>query len=266
MTRVTKMEMGKVRHTWIALRDLKIHPAIQREFREHYAHHLAATFDPDSFGELRVIENHKGFWVWDGQHRVAAAKEYLGGDEQQVPCEITVDAEIEELAKRSLNHSNPKHWTPVDRFRLRLLAKDWTALTINQILTQYKLAMRHKGPGRVQAVHACDWVMQKCGRLVFEKTVAILHQAYGLDERAYHNLLIRGLAMVCERNEKVNVTQMAGKLKKFGPAEILGKVNDKADIDLLPKGEAACQMFVLIYNRGRRGGQLTFAANRKAKN
>lgn len=57
----------------IPLGKLSVHPQVQRAFRSKWAQKIAKTFDESAFDVLYVNRQGKNLFVFDGQHRKAAA-------------------------------------------------------------------------------------------------------------------------------------------------------------------------------------------------
>ena len=72
---------------WVRLDQMKISPVAQRALNQSWVDRLAAEFNPDVMGLLHVSHRDGWFYVVDGQHRRAAAIQWLGSD-QQVQCHI----------------------------------------------------------------------------------------------------------------------------------------------------------------------------------
>ena len=94
---------GRYTTEWIPVRLLLVHPVVQRAtFSESWARRIAKFFDPDKFGVLECVPvggRSKKFHVFDGQHRLYAARLYLGAD-QLVPCHVYADLTVEMQADK----------------------------------------------------------------------------------------------------------------------------------------------------------------------
>ena len=72
---------------WVQLAQMRVNPLAQRDLNQARVSKLAAAFDPELMDAPTV--NHRGGWYYliDGQHRIAALKEWLSSwQDQQVQC------------------------------------------------------------------------------------------------------------------------------------------------------------------------------------
>jgi ParB-like nuclease domain len=72
---------------WVPLAQMRVNPLAQRDLRPARVSRLAAVFDLEQMGVPTV--SHRGDWYYliDGQHRIAALKQWLGTwQDQQVQC------------------------------------------------------------------------------------------------------------------------------------------------------------------------------------
>ena len=77
----------QARLRWVPLTQMRINPLAQRDLNQARVSKLAAAFEPEKMDAPTV--NHRGDWYYliDGQHRIAALKEWLASWQgQQVQC------------------------------------------------------------------------------------------------------------------------------------------------------------------------------------
>lgn len=251
-------------HEWLRLDQLLPHPEIQRSLVKAHAETIAASFDPDAFGELYVIRSERGLFIWDGQHRWYAAKKALG-ESQEVYCRVYEDVASAELAKRSLLLNTQRAWQPIDRYRVRVKAGEWKARTVHGILHNHGLKISpNSDEGNVAAVVACDWVIDKAGGpTALDRVVGILKGAWGKDRDAYHNAILRGMALVCNAyNGAMDDKMMSACLAKAGGAAyMIGRARDRSKVDATSLPRAAAFVMVNEYNKGKGKNRLpTFSA------
>ena len=101
---------------------MRVNPLAQRDLRPARVSRLAAVFDLEQMGAPTV--SHRGDWYYliDGQHRIAALKQWLGTwQDQQVQCwtyeGLTEAQEAEVFLK--LNDVLPSPRSPSSRSRCR---------------------------------------------------------------------------------------------------------------------------------------------------
>jgi hypothetical protein len=241
-------------HEWLRIDQLRPHPDIQRSLVKAHAEAIAAAFDPDAFGELYVLKTARDYLIWDGQHRWYAAGKALGED-QQVYCRVYENVTAAELAKRSLLLNTQKKWTSIASYLVRVKAGEWRARTVHGTLYNHGLKIAAgTEEGNVAAVAACDWIIDKTGGpAALDRVITLLKNAWGKDRDAYHNSLLRGLALVCnEYNGAMDDKMMAACLAKSGgPAKMIGRARDRSKVDATNVPVAAARTIVSEYNKGK---------------
>jgi len=242
-------------HQWLPLDKLKVHPDVQRRFNQKWADTIAAKFDPEAFGELYVSSDGNGaYFIWDGQHRAAAARKALG-PEQMVYCRVHGPEAVGILAARSLKLNSSKRWHPIDTFEQRVKANEWKARAVHGTLHQFGLRVDHtRDDGVVQAVSACDWIIEtQGGQATFERTIRILFKAWEKDSDAYHHSLLWGVAMLVARyGSLLDDTELADKLAKSGgPARMIGRIRDYSKSAFQTVKRASVEVLRGLYNKGK---------------
>lgn len=250
---------------WVPLRDLNPHPELQRTFDQRRATKYAKDFNPAALGVLVLVETRNGKrWLIDGQHRRAAALEFVDGDAtQEVLCIIHRIADDAEAAKLVRQLNDYKRWNALKAFQNRVTEKDSAAVAVTEILSRYQLRVAAtRGDGTVQAVDACENVFAASnGAKVLDATVRTLWNSWGRDPDAFHSQLIRGLALFLRKyGGDVDETDLFRKLAKSGtPLALIGRSRELKSImqNQLPHAVAEC--IRQIYNKGRRSGGLAAA-------
>lgn len=256
----TSFKIGK--SIFIPLRDLKPHPLAQRALDTAHAQAIGENFDPALMGELTVAETRRGRrWIIDGQHRHAGALRFLNGDDaQQVACRVIEVEDDAEAARLFLGLNTHKSVRTLDKFFVRVVAKDVNALGVTAILDRYGLKVtRTRGEGSVQAVDACETVFaRKSGALLLDRVIGVLHQAWGNDPDAYHGQLIRGLGLLLARyGDVVDLADLVRKIaKRSGPLGVIARARDLKIAIGGSIAQAVAEHIRGEYNKGRRTERL----------
>lgn len=242
----------------IPLNDLEPHPTAQRKFDPTHAAQMASEFDPALLGALTVAETKRGKrWIVDGQHRHAAALRWLDGDgDQRVECMVVPVEDDAEAARLFLGLNNHKSVRTLDKFIVRIVAKDATAIGVVAILDRFGLKVdRSRGEGVVQAVDACETLFDRQrGALLLERTVRILHAAWGRDPDAYHGQLLRGVGILLSKHgNAVDEDDLVRKLaKRGGPLGVIGRARELRSAMGVSVAQAVYECIRNEYNKGRR--------------
>lgn len=253
-------EFDRFKIEWIFVRDISPHPKVQRPFDEKWAQKIGgADFDPDKFDPINVVRRGTKYLVFAGQHRHAGARIALG-DDQRIPCHVHQDVPIEHLAAICLGVDHVKAWKIIDRWNLRILAKQDVPLKIEAIVHRHNLKIgKGAEEGSVRAVAALETVyMNHGGEAGLDRTLKILGGAYGRDKDAYDGTLIRGAGLLVHRfDEQLDDASLSLKLSRHsGPGRLVGSARDWSKDDGISVFRAMAVKMLKVYNTGRRTGKL----------
>lgn len=250
--------------TMIFMRDLSPHPAVQRTFDAAHAQRIADGFDPDKFRELYVAKRPGitgKYWVFDGQHRLWAARAWLGSADQKVPCRAWDSIPIERQAELFLDINGcVKQIKALDKWTIRLVAKEEIPLKIEAILHRHKLVVsKTRGDGAVQAVSAVEAVYRRSGgEAILDRTLAMIGNAWGRSPASYDALILRGMAEFLHRfGAKIDERDLWTKLaSKLTSERAIGKARAIADSMSISATRGMVQLIVNVYNERRGKGRL----------
>lgn len=247
---------------YIALEDLKPHPLAQRRLDMRHAEKIAGDFDPALFGELTVAITKRGTqWIIDGQHRHYGALKFLNGEaQQQVACRVVEVEDDAEAARLFLGLNTHKSVHTLDRFKVRVIAKDPIALGVVAILARYNLIVSETNhEGHVRAVDACESLLIRAsGALLLDRVIRVLNRTWGREADAFNGQLIRGLGLLLAKyNGSVDDAELIKKLaKKSGPLSLLGRARDLKVAIGGSMAQAVAEHIRGEYNKGRRTEKL----------
>src|SRR5262245_19515639 len=175
MTTPMQLKFDRYQVTWLFIKELDVHPKIQRPFIPKHAQDIADNFDPDAFKPLDVVQSRARYLVFEGQHRLAAARIALGED-QRVPCHVHEECPLEDQARIALAQRRSKAWTKIDQWAVRVIAKEEIPLKIEAVLVRHGLkVVRTIAPGVVQAVATLELIWTRYGgEVTLERVLNIL--------------------------------------------------------------------------------------------
>lgn len=176
---------------------IKIDDRYQRPVSLSQIKKIVNNFKPALFGVLELSRRDGSFTVFDGQHRLQAAKE-LGII--SVPAVIHDDLNVEQEATLfSELQTERRSLMPMDRFKARLVAKEELAIKINEMLEKnnFEIARnKHEDDGnRIQAVTALERIETRYGIAHLDKTLQELRILWGTDPGVSQGKLIEGMAL-----------------------------------------------------------------------
>jgi len=140
----------------ISKHDLQIDESYQRTISQQLVKRIAEKWDWLYLGVIHVAEINGSYYVVDGQHRLEAAKKRE--DIDHLPCIVHRNVDQETAAEMFLGINGAKDalkptrksLTPYQKFKALLIAKDETAVTIqnNLNLLGYKIPGSPRGKGK----------------------------------------------------------------------------------------------------------------------
>lgn len=248
---------------WLRLSKLTIRwPQAQRPFDERRARKIAAVFNPDSFTPVIVSQpDAEGLHhIIDGQHRVGAARLYLG-PEQSVPC-FVVHVDTPEEAARVFNTINNERTrvSAIDSFRTAVTEGQKLHVEVDRLLAQlgYRIATT-KTDGALSAIDACLFVARSHRLDGLRDTLLMLQGAWAKERASVEAPMIKGMAafLACH-GDAIDRDRLARKLaKEYTAARFLGQIKARHDTLRCNLSEAMTGALVDIYNEGLRGGRIS---------
>lgn len=187
----------QARLRWVPLTQMRVNPLAQRDLNQARVSKLAATFDPEKMDAPTV--NHRGDWYYliDGQHRIAALKQWLSSwQDQQIQCWTYEGLSEAEEAERflALNDTLPVH--AFAKFKVSVQAGRDTEADVDRIVRALGLRIA-RGSGGISAVATLRRVYSSGGPTVLSRALRIIRDAYG--EAGLDDPVIEGIGLLCQR-------------------------------------------------------------------
>jgi hypothetical protein len=248
------------KHEFRFVRELQVHPIVQRKLDKAWARRIAAELDPDILGELSVVEENGMLLVFDGQHRLWACRTVLGED-QKVPCRIYQGLTTEHLSRMFLGVNRAKAVSAIDKWKQAVNAKLIVETTVEGILARRKLHVTETSStiGGVRAVEALRHVyLRDGGEATLDRVLGLLALAWQRDPDAYDGTFLRALGLIVHRvGPELDDKRLAQKLAKTGgPSRMIGQARDYAKAAGLSVVRGMAEKILGIYNKGTRSSGL----------
>jgi Family of unknown function (DUF6551) len=125
----------QARLRWVPLAQMRVNPLAQRDFNSARVAKLAAVFDPEKMDTPTV--NHRGGWYYliDGQHRIAALKQWLSSwQDQQVQCWTYEGLSEEQEAEKFLALNDTLPVRAFAKFKVSVQAGRDTEVDVDRIV------------------------------------------------------------------------------------------------------------------------------------
>jgi hypothetical protein len=249
---MTKKETKEV---FVAIKNLSVvWVQAQRPFQEAWAKEIAEHFDTDKFDPPVITKpNGEGkYHIVEGQHRVWAAKENFGLEEQ-LRCRM-VDAEDPARAAEIWLGINAgrKAIKPVTKFLVSVIANRPTEVEINRLI--HRLGYRvtpTKGDHCISAVSSMIHVHNRQGIEVLHAVLVILDKSWPGDHSAFQGEMIKGYAVFLNEFPHANPNHLVHAITKvpFSPNQVVDAAKIFASQHKIPLAEAMSETLRAKYNR-----------------
>lgn len=187
----------EARLQFVPLEQMRVNPLAQREMKPAWVNKLALHFDLEEMGNPTVNHRDEWFNIIDGQHRIAALKQWLGNWEgQQVQCWTYDGLTDEQEAEKFLKLQDRLRATAFDEFRIAVSAGRPDESDIERIIRDLGLTVSRYRRG-LSATATLKKVYMRGGADVLERTLRIIRDAYG--DTGFDGAVIDGLGLFCQR-------------------------------------------------------------------
>lgn len=213
--------MSNAKYKKVPTDQLLVDDRYQRPLDEKRVQTMVRTFDARQFGTLEASQRNGHAAVFDGQHRLAVAKE-LGL--ATVPCLVHADLTPEEESDLFVAlQRNRRGITQLDRFRARLFSGDQVAKDIEEIVERhgFKLDRGGRDSGRLGVIQAITSVERVHRRGLLDPTLGLLATLWFGDDKSTDGGLIEGLALTIEGYANRMGPTEVGRLEEASPMVIL---------------------------------------------
>lgn len=242
----------------VPLTKVNVCAAAQRELKQSRVDFLASEFDPEMFGFPVVNLRASNYYVIDGQHRIAAVKQWLGDawEKQSITCRVYKGLTEQQEAEMFDRLNNQLTVKSFDKFRVRVTAGRQTECVVKNIVEKCGLKISaDKSEGSVGAVSTLVRVFKRENAETLARSLNIVNGSFGTP--GLSQAVIDGVSRVCSRyNGALNDDEAIDRLRSLRGG--VGQLMTKADLLRkqtglsVPECVAAATVDVL---NSRRGGK-----------
>lgn len=245
---------------WVPVAKMRVPEVAQREENPSRVSYLAAHFDPELLTPPVVSERGGHFWIMDGQHRVAAFKDWIGEDwiTQQVQCWTYTGLTEATEAEMFLKLNDTLNVGAFDKFRIGVTAGRDMETDIDRVVRATGLVVSKQSvEGGIRAVGALRKVYSRGGASVLNRSLSIIRDAYG--DPGLEAPVIEGLGLVCSRyNGELDQEKAVKQLASFRGG--VGALMQRAELSRkqtgAPRSHCVAAAAVEVINRGKGGKKL----------
>lgn len=250
---------------WIRVKDIMVDPDVQRRLRTSWAQEIASQFDPDRMRVVVVSRRDDGYFVIDGQHRLAALK-LMGYEDQLVDCSVfdrrsrsTPEVKRDD-ARLFLDMNHTLAQRPIEAFLKRITAEEPVACAVNRIVIDNELHIGTFGTATVSCVSALEAVYRGAGTgkntpAALSSTLSTIVKAWGKEYGNFQGKLVLGIGHVFIRyGKEIEADNLIRKLAftPGGAAGVIGNAGTLKQIRHKPIDKCVASIVVSLYNKQRR--------------
>lgn len=242
---------------WVPLSKVAVSDIAQREIKPSRVDYLVAHFDHEQLGTPVVNERGGKFYVIDGQHRMAAAREVYG-DDHQVQCWTYAGLTEAEEAEKFLQINDVLTVSAMDKYQIGVEAGRDVESDIDRIVRACGMVVtKQQVEGGIGAVGTLRRVYTRGGASVLARTLRLIDSAYGT--AGLDAAVIDGIGLLCGRYNGELADELAVvKLRNMrgGVAGLLGKAAVIKDRTRQPFNQCVAAAAVEVINAGKGGKKL----------
>jgi hypothetical protein len=244
----------------LAIKDLLIDPAYQRELDEPRVDAMAKKFDESRIGVPVVSLRKDGkFYVLDGQHRSESARRAGLGD-LKIMCEVHNGLSQAEEAELFLKLNNGRKTVQAfDKYRARMTANDPVAVEFTRIVNSLGLRIgQGQGKNTINAVLAIESAHRRNRNL--ELTLSVLKRWGGGGQDFFEGALLKDMSCFLADYSECDVQWLVDKLARVDVGRTTVKIKALHD-SIKNRRLAANSVFCEIYNHRRGKKDLLLAVD-----
>lgn len=250
----------KTKTTDVPVGKLHLHAKANRELRPNRVKALVNKMDLDALGRFAVWRDGRNLYVIDGQHRKVAL-EQLGLSDWEVRCEIYEGMTFPDACEQFLKLNDAMTVRPFDKFDKGVKAGRMECVETDRIVRAAGLVPASgAGEGKLACPVAAleTWKLDQGESLA--ASLRVISQSWGYQPAALEGSIVKGLGIFASRhNGNVDYDGLIKKLAKYpgGPSRLLGVARSQRDYNGGSLAKNLADAVTQVYNKGRRGGQLT---------
>lgn len=245
---------------------LMVDPDVQRVVDKTRVDKMVKDYQPSALGAIVVSRRSDGtHHVVDGQHRVQATIAAGYGD-GEVTCLVYEGLTRSEEAALFRRLNNSRSVNAVDKFRVRVVEGDDSAVQLNALLGRHGWTVaQDKNDGYLAGIAALERV--HVGKVngpgtaheVTETLIQVITEAWGHDANGVRGEITGGLgALLLRFGTRVDRVKLVSELRQFpsGPLGLVGRAKGLRDFRGGLVTDAVAEVVVELLNKNRRTNKL----------
>ncbi len=182
----------------IPIKDLVSNQDYQRPLSEGHILKAIEEFDVFQINPVKVSRRDGINYVFDGQHTIEIVASKSGSRETPVWCMVFEELEYQEEAHIfAEQQKHVKALVPFEVFNAHLEAGDKKELMIADLVRSYGMVVSgDRKPGQICAVSALEYIYDKFGYHVLDKSICLLLATWEGDVNSLTGNMLKGIARI----------------------------------------------------------------------
>ena len=222
-TKTVWMDSGKLINT----------PEIQRSLKTRRVNQIVGDFNPLLVNPIKVSHRGGKYYVFDGQHTLAALRQVYGTESTQVECKVFENLTFEQEAKLFAEQAGfSESVSMIDKLRALEAAKDEKVLKFLDVTRgtgfEIEIGSSHSRNGKIAAVVAAytAYLSMKGGK--YSKMLEIIRKTWAGESWSVTKNMIAGMKEFMdmyggESGNEIDVPEFIHKLRRVTAADIRKK-------------------------------------------
>lgn len=207
-------------------KDLISNQPYQRDVDQKRVSYIVTNYDPHKFGIIKVSYRDGKYYVYDGQHRIAAFKVLNGDQDGVVKCEVHYGLTYEDEARYfAEQYLGSKNVNIVYRWRALYEAKEEPVYSIVNSVRALGIDVKFtkaKSGNRIIAFKQLNDMWLKLGEEKTLKILSLSKRIWGEDDNAFDGNIILGMReFFAVYENEINEETFIKQMKKLLPSSIV---------------------------------------------
>ena len=197
----------------------------QRPFKPRRADKIAATFDERIANEPKVSFREGHYFVFDGQHTIAARKRLNGGKDLFIMCKVFYGmTEAEEAALFAQQTGTSARLTPGEKIRAEIISGDEKALAFLNATEEIGLHLDYaqsRGRNRIACIGTARSEFEQVGVAIYKEALLLILEAWDGDPHSLRAEIVQGVIRFVQLyHEEYNPRRLVNHLRRIDPLMI----------------------------------------------
>lgn len=227
----------------------------QRQLRVTNVNKIVKNYNPVGFGLLQVSHRDGSYFVFDGQHRLEAAKRLKMAT---VECLVYEGMSYEDEANawKYFNSASTKP-TQLDKAKVELITGDPLANALDKCVNKTGMYIDYENQGAngsIAAYNALRKVFESEGEMNLFNTITLLKQAFGIERKAFQKSTLLGVSNFLKKYSADAVYDekwLIKRLEEIGIDQLINMINQTRKMFNASEMEAATSIILQVYNKNK---------------